>query len=242
MLDRDGYRPNVAIVLVNSRTLSLGQADTRNTRGSFRKAVSIPAGRPRRRCPGVRKNRSGAGDVGFSAHPRVLRYEVPGMDQARMAGQLRGQTQICTSALVGRGQAVPARDRPFPSSTLALAQLLDPARAVIDSNGRVSPGLDRARALPAPSTAHPARAPVRLGARGRSFAVQQPSQRRLAPDARRLVMRRLNEAAGAGLAFRRQRNIPIVLMPIMPPPMIIETMKPASTTPSRMPQITTTMV
>ena len=48
--------------------------------------------------------------------------------------------------------------------------------------------------------------------------------------------------SAAAVRLRRQRNMSIGPMPITPPPIIIETTKPASTTPSRIPQITTTMV
>lgn len=50
MLDREGYRPNVGIILVNRKNEVFGASVFGNMPGSSRKAVSNTAKHPYRRC------------------------------------------------------------------------------------------------------------------------------------------------------------------------------------------------
>src|SRR5271169_3965254 len=104
------------------------------------------------------------------------------LDQARMARQLsRPEADLVPSApRRPRQRRVPARKRPSRVRRVALARLLDSTRHRDRLQARgVSPGLDRARALLAPSPADPEGAAVRLGTRGRSLALRQALRRGL---------------------------------------------------------------
>ena len=102
-----------------ARTRSSGASGSANTRGSFRKAASIPARRPSRRCTGSCARKSGSSPQ----HVRILgrtrdwlRYEVPQhWIKREWRGSYRGQKQIWyLLRLTGRDNDVSLRATDHP--------------------------------------------------------------------------------------------------------------------------------
>ena len=176
MLDRDGYRPNVAIVIVNAETRSSGANGSENIRGNFRKAASIPVKRPSGRCTGscTRKSGSSRSTSGsWDARGSWLRYEVPHHWVKReWRGSYRGQKQIWyLLRLVGsRHRRFAARERAPGIRRVALARLLGAARH-----------RDRVQARGLPARAHRARALHATRSRRRGASASTASRIRSMP-------------------------------------------------------------
>ena len=63
MLDREGYRPNVGIILCNAKNEVFWGKRIRNIPGSFRKVASSGAKRPNRPCTGNCMRKSGCSPI-----------------------------------------------------------------------------------------------------------------------------------------------------------------------------------
>ena len=59
MLDKDGYRPNVGIILLNSRNEVFWANALNSIRGSSRRVGSSTANRPSKRCIASSARKSG---------------------------------------------------------------------------------------------------------------------------------------------------------------------------------------
>jgi putative (di)nucleoside polyphosphate hydrolase len=98
MLDREGFRPNVGIVLLNARNQVFWGKRCARTPGSFRKAASSTVSRLSRPCSANCTRRSGCCPSTCEIVGRTrdwLRYEVPDHFIRRDArGHYRGQKQI----------------------------------------------------------------------------------------------------------------------------------------------------
>ena len=126
MIDRDGYRPNVGIVLCNAGTRFSGASGCGSTPGSSPRAASSPARRPSTRCTGscARKSACSPEHVRILGRTRrlvALRRARP-MDQARLARQLSRPEADLVSAETGRPglRRVSARMRKTRVRCLAL--------------------------------------------------------------------------------------------------------------------------
>ena len=119
MLDRDGYRPNVGIILLNSKNQVFWGKRIRNIPGSFRKAASSPVKRPSRRCSGSCTRKSGCRPEHVQdrrPHARLAALRGAGsLDPTRARGNYRGQKQIWyLLRLVGRDSDVSLRATDHP--------------------------------------------------------------------------------------------------------------------------------
>ena len=118
MLDREGYRPNVGIILCNAKNEVFWASASGNIPGSFRKVASNGAKPRKRPCFGncTRKSACFRSTFAFSAHPGLVALRSAGaMDQARMARQLQRQKQIWfLLRLVGRDSDVSLRASNHP--------------------------------------------------------------------------------------------------------------------------------
>ena len=157
MLDRDGYRPNVGIVLAEpAQSRCSGASACTSTRGSFRRAASSTA---RPRSSAMYRELGGGDRPASREHVRILgrtrqwlRYEVPAQWIRRdWRGTYRGQKQIWyLLRLTGRDCDVKLRgERPSGIRRMALARLLGAARCGdrIQARG-LPPGAHRAAPLP----------------------------------------------------------------------------------------------
>ena len=156
MLDRDGYRPNVAIVVASSKDRVFWGKRIREHSWQFPQG-GINAGE----APEEAMYRELKEEVGLDpAHVKILgrtrdwlRYEVPQhWIKREWRGSYRGQKQIWYLLQIDRPRQrrVTARDRSSRVRRLALARLLDSAgeRDRLQAR-RLSSRPDRARALPA---------------------------------------------------------------------------------------------
>ncbi len=196
MLDRDGYRPNVAIVIVNGRNLVFWGKRVREHSWQFPQGGINPG-----EAPEQAMYRELHEEVGLQPqHVRVLgrtrdwlRYEVPQhWIKREWRGSYRGQKQIWyLLRLVGRDNDVSLRaTRPSGVRRVALARLLGSARIGDRLQARsLSARADGARALSAHASADAARAAVRLGAPRDAGVVREPGRRAMpsgaSHDARR---------------------------------------------------------
>jgi hypothetical protein len=131
MIDRDGYRPNVAIVLVNTRTRFSGQAD-QGARLAIPQGGIKPGRLPSRRCTGssTRKRARAAARRDPRAHARLAALQrAHALGEARMARHLQGQKQIWFLLRLSGAIATSACARAATRiRCVALARLLVPAR------------------------------------------------------------------------------------------------------------------
>ena len=180
MLDRDGYRPNVAIVIVNGKNLVFWGKRIREHSWQFPQGGINPGEAPEQAM--YRELRE---EVGLEPqHVRILgrtrdwlRYEVPHhWIKREWRGSYRGQKQIWyLLRLVGRDNDVSLRVTDHPEfDAWRWHDYWIPLESVIDFKREVyRRGADGARALPARAAANAARAPVRLGASGDAGVVHE---------------------------------------------------------------------
>ena len=171
MLDRDGYRPNVAIVIVNGKNLVFWGKRIREHSWQFPQGGINPGEAPEQAMYRELQRGSRAGAAARQdsrPHARLAALRGPAaLDQARVARQLpRPEADLVSAAARRpRQRRQPARHRPSRIRRLALARLLDSARIGDRLQARsLSARADGARAFPAHAAANAARAPVRLGA------------------------------------------------------------------------------
>ncbi len=180
MLDRDGYRPNVAIVIANGKNLVFWGKRVREHSWQFPQGGIDPGEAPEQAM--YRELRE---EVGLEPqHVRILgrtrdwlRYEVPHhWIKREYRGSYRGQKQIWyLLRLVGRDSDVSLRITDHPEfDAWRWHDYWIPLESVIDFKREVyRRGADGARALPARATANAARAAVRLGASGDAGVVYE---------------------------------------------------------------------
>ncbi len=181
MLDRDGYRPNVAIVIVNARNQVFWGKRIREHSWQFPQGGINPGETPEQAM--YRELRE---EVGLEPqHVKVLgrtrewlRYDVPQhWIKREWRGSYRGQKQIWyLLRLVGRDNDVSLRAIGASRvRRVAVARVLDPARDGDRVQARVVPArAARARAVPACAAADSAAAALRRAASGNARLVRGP--------------------------------------------------------------------
>ena len=198
MLDRDGYRPNVAIILVNAKNEVFWGKRIREHSWQFPQGGINPVKRRSRRCTASWRRKSGSRRDHVKIIGRTrdwLRYEVPDhWIKRELRGNYRGQKQIwfLLRMVRARQRRQPARRPTSGIRRLALARLLGAAgRGDRVQARRVPARAHRAVALPAPQAradALPAPAHPRAAA---------SSRRRLRRGVRRRLRRRRGDGRGA---------------------------------------------
>ena len=222
MLDRDGYRPNVAIVIVNSKNLVFWGKRIREHAWQFPQGRhQSRVRRPSRRCTGSSRKKSGSvRSTSRSSAARAsgcaTRSRRTG-SSANGAAAIAGQKQIWyLLRLVGRDSDVSLRATDHPEfDAWRWHDYWIPLESVIDFKRDVY-----RRALTElerflhhrPQNAPPA--PVRLGARGHALAVRPiPSGKRLADTfpsrPSRSCRHRASSGATPGRAPRTSRMLQI---------------------------------
>ena len=194
MLDRDGYRPNVAIVIVNAKNQVFWGKRIREHSWQFPQGGINPGETPERAM-----YRELHEEVGLEPqHIRILgrtrdwlRYEVPQHWVKReYRGSYRGQKQIWyLLRLVGRDTDVKLRACEHPEfDAWRWHDYWVPLETVIEFKREVyRRATDRARALSARAAADATRALVRLPASGDAAVVRRSdvARRRLKPSGTR---------------------------------------------------------
>ena len=182
MLDRDGYRPNVAIVVVNAKNQVFWGKRVREHSWQFPQGGINPGETPERAM-----YRELHEEIGLQPkHIRILgrtrdwlRYEVPHHWVKReWRGSYRGQKQIWyLLRLVGRDTDVSLRASERPEfDAWRWHEYWVPLDSVIEFKREVyRRALDRARALHACPSADAPRAPVRLSASDDALVVRRSS-------------------------------------------------------------------